>query len=54
MITVHLKNSPLYGKTLLLEKLKNGFYKLVNEDGEKQLDGPSKITIDMEKSFFSH
>lgn len=51
MITVHLKNSPLYGKTLLLEKLKNGFYKLVNEDGEKQSDGPSKITVDMEKAF---
>lgn len=51
MITVHLKNSPLYGKTLLLEKLKNGFYKLVNEEGEKQSDGPSQITVDIEKAF---
>lgn len=54
MITVHLKNSPLYGKTLLLEKMKNGVYKLVTEDGEKNTHGPEKITIDMEKALAKH
>ena len=54
MITVHLKNSPLYGKTLLLQKLKNGFYKLVTEDGEKDSHGPQKIIVDMEKSLVKY
>lgn len=54
MITVHKKDSPLYGKTLLVEKMKNGLYKLVNDNGEKRTDGPKEITIDVEKSLASN
>lgn len=50
MIMVINKKNPLHGKRLLLERLPNGLFKLVNEVHEKQTDGPKKIAIDLEKS----
>jgi len=50
MVIVINKKNPLHGKRLLLERLPNGLFKLVNEVHEKQTNGPKKISIDLEKS----
>ncbi|NDH08580.1 MAG: hypothetical protein EBY16_02980 [Gammaproteobacteria bacterium] len=50
MIMVISKKNPLHGKRLLLERLPNGLFKLVNEVRETQKDGPKKIVVDLEKS----
>jgi len=50
MIMVINKKNPLHGKRLLLERLPNGLFKLVNEVNEKQTNGPKNITVDLEKS----
>jgi hypothetical protein len=52
MARFHVDNeqSILHGKTLVLEKMKNGLFRLVNSKTKKtEKDGPEEITVDLEK-----
>jgi len=53
-MTIRNKKSHLYGKTILLERLKNGLYKIVNEDGDTQKDGPKEIIVDLDKAIMEN
>ena len=54
IITVNNHNSPLHGHHIMLERLENGLFKLVNpENGKKKKNGPEEIIIDLEKAFDS-